>query len=84
MVVFRGILTVLLVLISIALVVVILSQKGKKAGLLGGAFGGNSTDTFWSQNKGRSKEGRLDLITRILVAAFLVVALLIGVLGKFA
>lgn len=82
MAVFRGFLTVLLVLVSIALVVVILSQKGKKAGLFG-ALGNSTADSFWSQNKARSKEGRLDLITRILLAAFMVLALLIGFLAKF-
>ncbi|MBR4209530.1 MAG: preprotein translocase subunit SecG [Verrucomicrobia bacterium] len=76
----RGICVVLLVLVSIALVAFIIMQKGKKAGL--GALGGAaSADTFWSQNKSRSKEGRLDLITKCLFAAFMVLALLVGILS---
>ena len=78
--IFRGILCVLLALISVAVVVVILMQKGKQAGLTG-AIGGSGADSFWGQNRGRSKEGRLDMITKILVGAFIVVALLIVALS---
>lgn len=71
MAVLKTILTVIFILISVALTVIILLQEGKSAGL--GAISGSS-DTYWSKNKGRSMEGMLVKITRILVILFVVVA----------
>jgi len=70
----RIILTIIFVLVCIALTVLVLAQEGKSAGL-GAIAGGNS---FWEQNKGRSAEGKLILITKILAAAFIVLALLLN------
>ena len=64
MAVLKTILTILLVLICIVLTVLILMQEGKSNGL--GAIAGSS-DTYWSKNKGRSMEGMLVKVTRILV-----------------
>ena len=52
----RIILTVLFILDCAALVVLVLMQEGKSAGL--GAISGSS-DTYWGKNKGRSMEGIL-------------------------
>lgn len=68
-------LTILFVLVCIALSVVVLLQEGKSG--LGSLAGGNS-ETFWGKNKGRSAEGKLALITKILAGAFLVLALLLN------
>ena len=46
-------------------------QEGKSAGL--GAISG-AADTYWGKNKGRSMEGMLVKITRILVILFVVIA----------
>ena len=70
----RIILTILFVLVCIALTVLVLAQEGKSAGL-GAIAGGNS---FWEQNKNRSAEGKIVLITKILAAAFIVIALLLN------
>lgn len=70
----RIILTIIFVLVSLALTGIVLAQEGKSAGL-GAIAGGNS---FWEQNKSRSKEGKLVLITKILAAAFIVLALLLN------
>ena len=67
----RIFLTVIFVLACIALVVLVLSQQGKDAGL--GTIGGMG-DTYWSRNKARSMEGKLVLFTKILAVAFFVVA----------
>ena len=58
----RIILTIIFVLVCIALTVLVLAQEGKSAGL-GAIAGGNS---FWEQNKGRSAEGKMVLITKII------------------
>lgn len=76
--VLRIILSIALIVISIALTVIILMQEGKSAGL--GAIAG-AADTYWGKNKGRSMEGMLVKITRILVAAFLIIAAIM-MIGK--
>ena len=49
-------------------------QEGKSSGL-GAIAGGNS---FWEQNKGRSAEGKIVLLTKILAVAFIVLALVLN------
>lgn len=72
--IFRIILTVLFVLVCIGLTVVVLMQEGKSSGL-GAIAGGNS---FWEQNKARSAEGKIVLLTKILAVAFIVLALVLN------
>ena len=79
MAVFKIILTVVFIIISIALTVIILMQEGKSAGL--GAIAG-AADTYWGKNKGRSMEGRLVTGTKILVVLFIVIAAVLN-LGIF-
>lgn len=71
----RIFLTVVFILVSIALTVIVLMQEGKSQGL--GVISG-AADTYWGKNKGRSMEGMLVKITRILVIAFLVVAAILN------
>ena len=71
-------LTVIFVIICIALTAVVLLQEGKSAGL--GVVSGSS-DTYWGKNKGRSMEGTLEKITRVLVILFLVIALVLNILA---
>lgn len=67
------VLTILLVIDCIALTVVVLMQEGKTQGLgsLGGGFSG---DTYWSQNKGRTREGMLVTFTKVMVVLFFILA----------
>ena len=71
----RVFLTILFVIVCIALSVVVLLQEGK-SGL--GSLAGGSSETFWGKNKGRSAEGKLALITKILAVVFLLIALLLN------
>ena len=64
MAVLKTVLTVVFIIICIALTVIILLQEGKSAGL--GAISG-AADTYWGKNKGRSMEGMLVKVTRVLV-----------------
>ena len=68
-------LTILFVIVCIALSVVVLLQEGKSG--LGSLAGGNNSDTFWGKNKGRSAEGLLAKITKILAIVFILLALLL-------
>ena len=67
----RIILTVVFMIVCVAMTVVILMQESKQQGL--GSLGGMS-ETYWSKNKGRSREGMLIKITTVLVTLFLVIS----------
>ena len=69
-------LTILFVVICIALTVVVLLQEGKSG--LGSLAGGNNSDTFWGKNKGRSTEGTLVKVTKVLAIVFILLALLLN------
>lgn len=75
MTVLKTILSVLLILISVAITVVILMQEGKSAGL--GSISG-AADTYWGKNKGRSMEGVLVKFTTAGVVLFLVIAVVLN------
>ncbi|MEE0955702.1 MAG: preprotein translocase subunit SecG [Eubacterium sp.] len=73
----RTILTVLFAVVSVVLVVIIMMQHGKDQGL--GAIGGmSSQDTYWSKNKGRSEEGNLIRLTRILSIVFVALSVVLN------
>ncbi len=62
-----------LILLSIFLVVVVLLQESKSAGLSGAIAGG--ADTFFGKNKGRTMEAKLAKITKLVAALFFVLTL---------
>ena len=72
----RVFLTILFVIVCIVLSVVVLLQEGKSG--LGSLAGGNNSETFWGKNKGRSAEGLLAKITKILAIVFILLALLLN------
>lgn len=79
MAVLKTILTIVFIIICIALTVIILLQEGKSAGL--GAISG-AADTYWGKNKGRSMEGMLVKITRVLVILFILLSVVLNI-GSF-
>lgn len=79
MAVLKTVLTVVFIIICIALTVIILLQEGKSAGL--GAISG-AADTYWGKNKGRSMEGMLVKVTRVLVILFLLFSIVLNI-GSF-
>ena len=79
MAVLKTVLTVVFIIICIALTVIILLQEGKSAGL--GAISG-AADTYWGKNKGRSMEGMLVMVTRVLVILFLLISIVLNI-GSF-
>ena len=60
----------------IALAAIVLMQEGKTQGL--GAIGGVA-ESYWGKNKGRSMEGALVKITKYLVIAFIVIAVILNI-----
>ncbi len=72
----RTILTIIFIIVCIALVVLVLMQEGKSAGL--GAISG-AAETYWGKNKGRSMEATLVRVTKILAVAFMLLAVLLNI-----
>ncbi len=60
--------TVVFIIVCVLLVVLVLMQEGKSAGL--GSISG-AAETYWGKNKGRSMEGLLVKITKVLAFLFL-------------
>jgi len=69
------ILTILFAIDCIVLTTIVLLQEGKSAGL--GTLSGAS-ESYWGQNKGRSKEGALVMITRIAAILFVLLAVVLN------
>lgn len=60
--------SVVYILVSVALVILVLMQEGKTQGL--GSISG-AAESYWGKNKGRSMEGMLVKITKVLAVLFL-------------
>ena len=67
---------IVLLIISVILAIVVMMQEGKEGGLTSSISGTN--ETYWSKNKGKSKEAVLRKITAVLGALYLVIALLLS------
>lgn len=74
----RAIVTIVYVIICIALVVIVLMQEGKSAGLSGSING--VADSYWGKNKGRSAEGALEKATRGLAVGFLLLSVVLNLI----
>ncbi len=74
-------LKLVLVLICGALMVLILMQEGRNAGLGSGVTGGYS-QTYVGKHRKDTPEGKMQRYTAYLVAAFFVVSLILNVLGN--
>ena len=75
------ILGIVLILLSVAIIVLVLLQEGKSAGLSGAIAGG--AETFFGKNKSRTLESKLVLITKIIAISFFVLALVATLLLLF-
>ncbi len=73
--VLRITLTIIFIIICLALTVLVLMQEGKDEGL--GAISG-AAETYWGKNKGRSMEGNLVKITRVLAVLFFLMAVVLN------
>lgn len=62
-----------LIVLSIFLIIVVLLQESKSAGLSGAISGG--ADTFFGKNKGRTIEAKLEKMTKYVAVLFFVLAI---------
>ena len=75
----KVVLTVLYLIICVAIVVIVMVQDTNSQGL-GAALAGGSANSgsYWSKNKGRSKEGMLNKITICLAFIFIVLSVVLS------
>ena len=71
----RVVINIIFILVCVALTVLVLMQEGKSAGL--GSISG-AAETYWGRNKGRSMEGMLVKITKILAVIFMLLAVVLN------
>lgn len=71
----RMVINIIFILVCVALTVLVLMQEGKSAGL--GSISG-AAETYWGRNKGRSMEGMLVKITKILAVFFMLLAVVLN------
>ena len=71
----RIIVSILYIIVSVALVILVLMQEGK-AQVLGYISG--AAESYWGKNKGRSMEGMLVKITKVLAFFFLALTILLN------
>ena len=71
----RIVINIIFILVCVALTVLVLMQEGKNNGL--GALTGSS-DTYWSKNKGKSKESVLKKVTVVLGVLYFALALVLS------
>ena len=71
----RVVINIIFILVCVALTVLVLMQEGKSAGL--GSISG-AAETYWGRNKGRSMEGMLVKITKILAVSFMLLAVVLN------
>lgn len=69
------VINIIFILVCVALTVLVLMQEGKSAGL--GSISG-AAETYWGKNKGRSMEGMLVKITKILAVFFMLLAVVLN------
>ncbi len=70
--------TILHIIISIILIVVVLLQSGKSAGLSGSIAGG--AETFFGKNKGKTLDAMLGKWTSVVAVLFIVTSVVLALL----
>lgn len=63
-------------LVCIGLIVVVMLQDAKSEGLSGAISGGSGS--YYSKNKGRTKEGMLNKLTLVLAILFIILSIVLN------
>ena len=78
----KWIVNIVHILLALSLIVIVLLQSGKQAGLSGSIAGG--AETFFGKNKGRTIDALLSKYTAVAAIAFLVTSVALFLLMKAA
>ncbi|MBQ9807928.1 MAG: preprotein translocase subunit SecG [Ruminococcus sp.] len=71
---------VVLIIVSVLLIILCLSQEQKSQDSMSAALTGASTDSFYGKNEGRTKEAILSKITRTLGIIMFAIVLAINII----
>lgn len=74
----RLVLTVVQVIVSLILILTVIFQSGKQAGMSGTVDG--AADTFFGKNKGRSIDEKLAKVTKITAVCFILLTFVLTIL----
>jgi len=77
----KWIVNIIHIIIAISLIVIVLLQSGKQAGLSGSIAGG--AETFFGKNKGRTIDALLGKYTAFAAFAFLITSVALFLLIKY-
>jgi len=77
----KWIVNIIHILLAVSLIVIVLLQSGKQAGLSGSIAGG--AETFFGKNKGRTIDALLSKYTAVAAIAFLITSVALFLLMKF-
>ena len=80
MAILKTILIVVQIIVSLVLIVSVLMQSGKQAGLSGSIAGG--AETFFGKNKARTLDGLLSRLTTVMAILFIVISFVLSLLIK--
>ena len=72
---------ILLILTSIAIIVLVMMQDSTDS--MSSAVTGGETQSYLSNNRGRTKEAKLKNITKICVIVFMVLTLVVGIISRY-
>ncbi|MBQ9609205.1 MAG: preprotein translocase subunit SecG [Lachnospiraceae bacterium] len=70
-------LIIIFLIITVILSIIVMMQEGKSGGLTSSISGGGA-DTYWSKNKGKSKDAVLRKITVVLGILYMLIALFLS------
>ncbi|MBQ8923377.1 MAG: preprotein translocase subunit SecG [Lachnospiraceae bacterium] len=70
-------LIIIFLIITVILSIIVMMQEGKSGGLTSSISGGGA-DTYWSKNKGKSKDAILRKITVVLGILYMLIALFLS------
>lgn len=73
------ILGILVILVSLAIIIAVLFQQGRRAGINGAISGG--ADTFLSKNKARTVDAMLARWTKYIAILFFVLAIVVNAIS---
>ena len=77
----RIVLGIAMALIAVAIIMAVILQEGRRAGINGAISGG--ADTFFSKTKARDLNSKLARLTKYLVIVFLVLALVFNAIAIY-
>ena len=74
----KTVVTILYLVICIAIIILVMVQDTKSQGLGAALSGTSQSNSYWSKNKGRSKEGMLNKLTIVLAILFIVLSVIMS------